>query len=231
MQTHVSVTKTIKIKKFINTKIRDLVAVAKMKHKLPKLEFKYDALEPFIDTKTMKIHHTKHHQAYIDKLNAAITKHKRLQKHSPEKLLTNNRLPKQDRDLIRNNAGGHINHTFFWSLLRKNTPPHGEIYQAINKEFGNFQTFENKFKEAALKLFGSGWTWLALNKNKKLEILNTKNQDNPITKRKIPLLGLDIWEHAYYLKYQNKKPDYIEAFFSIINWDQVNENYLNALKN
>lgn len=202
-----------------------------MKHKLPKLNYEYDSLEPFIDARTMKIHHTKHHQAYIDKLNTAIAKHKRLHKKSPGQLLTNNRLPKEDRDLIRNNAGGHVNHTFFWPLLRKNTPPNGEVYKTITNEFGSLKVFENKFTEAALKVFGSGWAWLVYNpKNKKLEITSTKNQDNPISKGKIALLGLDVWEHAYYLKYQNKRIEYIEAFFNIINWDQVEENYLNTIK-
>jgi superoxide dismutase, Fe-Mn family len=201
-----------------------------MKHKTPELEYSYGALEPFLDEKTMKIHHTKHHQTYVDKLNAVITKHKRLHKKTPEQLITNNRLPKEDRTVIINNAGGHVNHTFFWKLLRKNTLPKGEIKTEIINTFGNFQSFENKFQEAALNLFGSGWTWLVLNKNKKLEIINTKNQENPISKKKIPLLGLDVWEHAYYLKYKNKRAEYVEAFFNIINWDQVNENYLEALK-
>jgi Fe-Mn family superoxide dismutase len=201
-----------------------------MAYKLPELGYAYDALEPFIDARTMKIHHTKHHQAYIDKLNNAIRYHKRSQNKTPERLLISlKRVPKEIRDAVRNNAGGHVNHSFFWPLLRKNIKPKAEILKAIKKEFGNFETFKGKFSESALKLFGSGWTWFVLSDNG-LEILNTQNQDNPLSEGKIPILGLDIWEHAYYIKYQNKRADYIEAFFHIINWEQVNKNYNQAMK-
>jgi len=199
--------------------------------KLPKLTYEYNALEPFIDAKTMKIHHTKHHQAYIDKLNNVLKKYKRLQNRPMEKLLINNRLPKSDRNLIRNNAGGHLNHTFFWKLLKKGTHPKGEILKAIKNKFSNFDKFKAEFTEASMKLFGSGWTWLILNEKKELEILTTPNQENPISQGKIALLSLDLWEHAYYLKYKNKRLDYIDSFFNIINWNQVNQNYLEAIKN
>jgi len=202
------------------------------KFTLPLLPYEYNALEPFIDEKTMKIHHTKHHQAYIDKLNAAIAKYKILQKKTAEKLLVNNRLPQDVKFAIRNNAGGYINHSFFWPLLKKNTQPKKEISKAINKSFGNFEKFKAEFTEAALKLFGSGWTWLVYNpKTKELEITSTPNQENPIAKSKIPILTIDLWEHAYYLKYQNKRPEYVENFFKIINWEQVEKNYLGAVKN
>jgi len=201
-----------------------------MIHKLPGLGYEYNALEPFIDAKTMKIHHTKHHQGYVDKLTKAIKYHKRSQNKTAERLLIGlKRVPKEIRESVRNNAGGHVNHSFFWHLLKKDIKINREIEKAIKKQFGNFESFKDKFTESAIKLFGSGWTWLVLNEDK-LEILNTQNQDNPLTDGKIPILGLDIWEHAYYLKYQNKRADYIEAFFNIINWNQVNNNYLEALK-
>lgn len=200
-----------------------------MAHKLPDLSYGYDSLEPYIDRKTMKVHHQKHHQAYVDKLNIAIEKYKRLNNINPERLLLNKRLPKQDRTLILNNAGGHINHSFFWKILKKNIAPKGEILEAIKNKFGNFEKFKAEFTEASIKLFGSGWTWLVLNQDKNLEIFSTQNQENPISKKKTALLCLDLWEHAYYLKYQNRRIEYIEAFFNLINWDVVNKNYLDIL--
>jgi len=201
-----------------------------MKHKLPKLGYAYNALEPFIDEKTMKIHHTKHHQAYIDKLNTALSAYPKLKEKQIERLIiTLNRVPKKIRTAVKNNAGGHLNHSFFWLLLKKNTKPKARILKEINKTFGNFDNFKQKFTQSSLTLFGSGWTWLILSPNNKLKITTTPNQDNPLTNSEIPILALDLWEHAYYLKYKNKRTDYIDAFFNVINWNQVNKNYQDAL--
>lgn len=196
-----------------------------MKQELPKLNYEYDALEPFIDAKTMEIHYTKHHQAYIDKLNAALEKYPDLQKMSVKDLILNlNKIPEDIRTIVRNNAGGHLNHSFFWPILKKEVKISGKIKEAIDKNFINMDEFKKQFSDSALKLFGSGWTWLVINKDK-LEIVNTPNQDNPISEGKKPILGIDVWEHAYYLKYQNKRKDYIDAFFNVINWDQIEKNY------
>lgn len=201
------------------------------KHKLEPLPYPYDALEPFIDEKTMKIHHGKHHQAYVDKLNAAIEKYPELHKLSAEELITNiEDLPSEIQAAVRNNGGGHVNHAFFWQLLKKDVKPKEEILAAIKDKFGNLDLFEKEFANAAITRFGSGWAWLVVNKNRELEIVSTHNQDNLLTDDKKPVLGLDVWEHAYYLKYQNRRPEYIQAFFNIIDWEKVNENYLQALK-
>lgn len=199
---------------------------------LPKLEYTYNSLEPYIDEQTMRIHHTKHHQAYTDKLNAAIEKFPELQKKTAEELMKNlNTIPEIIRTAVKNNGGGYVNHSFFWKILKKNIKPKGEIFMTINKKFTNFDNFRTQFKDASLTLFGSGWVWLVVNpKTKELEIIKTSNQDSPISKGKIPLLTIDLWEHAYYLKYQNKRADYVDAFFNVINWEQVNENYVNAIE-
>jgi Fe-Mn family superoxide dismutase len=197
---------------------------------LPKLPYSYDALEPFIDAKTMEIHHTKHHQGYVDKLNKALEKYPKMQKNSAEDLIKSiDMIPEDIRTAVRNNAGGHVNHSFFWQILKKNVEPKGEILKIINKKFKGIDNFKEQFTAMAVGLFGSGWCWLVLN-NGELEITTTPNQDNPISQNKIPLLGLDVWEHAYYLKYQNKRPDYINAFWNVVDWDQVNENYSKAKK-
>ncbi len=199
-----------------------------MAHTLPKLNYSYDALEPHIDAKTMEIHHTKHHQTYVDKLNTALEAHQELQQKAVEELLKNlNSVPESIRTAVRNHGGGHANHALFWKTLKKDTPINGQILEEINKKFGSFDKFKEEFTKSALAVFGSGWTWLALN-NKELEIINTPNQDSPLSQGKTPLLGIDVWEHAYYLKYQNKRPDYVGAFFNIINWNQVNENLKNV---
>ena len=196
-----------------------------MTHELPKLEYAYDALEPFFDAKTMEIHHTKHHQAYVDKLNAALEKHPELQSKPVEDLIKDlNNLPDDIKTAVRNNGGGHLNHSFFWPLLKKDTAPEGSLVEAIAATFGSLDAFKEKFKAAAIGQFGSGWAWLVVN-NGKLEIVSTPNQDNPITEGKIPVIGLDVWEHAYYLSYQNKRPDYVDAFFNILNWEQAEANY------
>ncbi|MFH1327126.1 MAG: superoxide dismutase [archaeon] len=199
--------------------------------KLPPLPYEYNSLEPYIDEQTMKIHHDKHHQTYTDKFNAALENHKYLQKLTPQKTLKHPKnLPEEIRQAVINNGGGYVNHSFFWEILKKNTKFKGEIAKEIKKIFGGFEKFKEEFTKAATTLFGSGWVWLALNENKELEILQTKNQDSVISQDKTPLITLDVWEHAYYLKYQNKRPEYIEAFFNIINWDKVNELYLATKK-
>lgn len=195
-----------------------------MLHTLPKLSYTYNALEPYIDEQTMMIHHTKHHQGYIDKLNAALEDQVDLGNPSVEELISNlSILPENIRTAIQNNGGGHANHSFFWLLLKKEVKISGEIEQAINQTFGSFTKFKEDFTQVATTRFGSGWAWLVDN-NGNLEIISTPNQDSPLSQGKTPILGLDIWEHAYYLKYQNKRLDYIEAFFKVINWDQVNTN-------
>ncbi|MFZ7128474.1 MAG: superoxide dismutase [Desulfobacterales bacterium] len=195
-----------------------------MAHTLPKLPYGYDALEPYIDAKTMEIHHTKHHQTYIDKLNAALEGHSALQDQSPQQLLKSlDSVPDSIRTAVRNHGGGHVNHSFFWPLLRREVAPGGEVLDALNRRFGNLESFKKEFAAAATGLFGSGWAWLVWSEGK-LDILATANQDSPLSQGKSPLLGLDVWEHAYYLKYQNRRPEYVEAFFKVINWDQVNAN-------
>ena len=196
-----------------------------MKHELPKLGYAYDALEPFIDAKTMEIHHTKHHQAYIDKLNAALEKYKNLQNKDVEDLLKDlNKIPEDIRTAVRNHGGGHSNHSFFWKLLKKDVKFSGDIAKNIEKTFGSYEEFKKKFREAALGRFGSGWAWLVLNKGK-LDIMSTANQDSPLLEGKVPVLGLDVWEHAYYLKHMSNRAVYIEDFFKVINWEQVNKNF------
>jgi Fe-Mn family superoxide dismutase len=196
-----------------------------MIHKLEPLPYAYDALEPYIDEQTMRIHHAKHHQAYIDKLNAAIEGQKSLQDMKPEELLKNlDTIPETIRTAVRNHGGGHVNHSFFWPLLKKNVTLKGKVKDAINAKFGGFGSFKKVFSSAAALLFGSGWTWLVLDKSD-LQIITTPNQDSPFSQGKIPLLGLDVWEHAYYLKYQNRRPEYVEAFFNVINWDKVDEHF------
>jgi Fe-Mn family superoxide dismutase len=196
-----------------------------MIHKLPALPYAYNALEPYIDEQTMQIHHTKHHQTYVDKLNAALEGYDDLQNKSAEELIKDlNSIPEKIRTAVRNHGGGHANHSFFWPLLWKEVDLGGEVGDAINAKFGEYDTFKEKFSNAAALLFGSGWAWLVLN-NGELEITTTPNQDSPLSQGQIPILGIDVWEHAYYLKYQNRRPEYITAFFNVINWEKVNENF------
>jgi Fe-Mn family superoxide dismutase len=201
-----------------------------MSHTLPKLDYAYDALEPYIDARTMEIHHTKHHQTYIDKLNAALKGHEALERFSAENLIRDlNAVPEAVRTAVRNHGGGHANHSFFWPILKKGVKAGGAGVEAIVKRFGHLDKFKEDFSNAAALLFGSGWAWLAVSAGE-LEIVTSPNQDSPISQGKIPLLGIDVWEHAYYLKYQNRRPEYIAAFFNVINWEKVNEHYIAARK-
>ncbi|MDI6561528.1 superoxide dismutase SodA [Bacillus altitudinis] len=201
-----------------------------MAFKLPELPYAYDALEPHIDKETMTIHHTKHHNTYVTNLNKAIEGVSALEDQSIEELVANlNSVPENIRTAVRNNGGGHANHSLFWTLLSPNGggAPTGELADAIEKELGGFEKFKSDFAAAAAGRFGSGWAWLVVN-NGKLEITSTPNQDSPLTEGKTPILGLDVWEHAYYLNYQNCRPDYISAFWNVVNWDEVARLYSEA---
>lgn len=200
-----------------------------MAYSLPQLPYAYDALEPHIDAQTMEIHHSKHHNAYVTNLNAAI-EGTTLGNQSIEALVTNlNSVPEAIRGAVRNNGGGHANHSLFWSVMSPNGggTPSGELAAAIDKAFGSFDAFKEKFEAAAKTRFGSGWAWLVVS-NGQLEVTSTPNQDNPLTEGKTPLLGLDVWEHAYYLKYQNRRPDYVSAFWSVVDWTAVAGRYASA---
>ncbi|MDY0236258.1 MAG: superoxide dismutase [Gudongella sp.] len=198
-----------------------------MSFNLPSLNYGYNELEPFIDAKTMEIHYTKHHQGYVDKLNKALEGLEELENLSLEDLIKSiDRLPEEIRTAVRNNGGGHLNHSMFWEIMKPNGggEPKTMLLAKIKNSFGSFEFFKEEFKKAALGRFGSGWAWLVLNGDK-LEITSTPNQDNPISDGKIPVLGIDVWEHAYYLKYQNKRDEYIDSWFNTINWDKVEENF------
>ena len=202
-----------------------------MAHTLPELTYAYDALEPFFDEATMKLHHDKHHATYVANLNAAIEKHPELAEKSALELVKElSSVPEDIRTAVQNNGGGHVNHSFFWEILAPNAGgnPTGEIGDAISAKFGDFEAFKAEFKTAATGRFGSGWAWLVVDANGELKVTSSANQDNPITDGETPVLGLDVWEHAYYLKYHNVRPDYIAAFFELVNWDKVNELYAAA---
>ncbi|HII64484.1 TPA: superoxide dismutase [Candidatus Woesearchaeota archaeon] len=202
-----------------------------MKHTLEPLPYPSDALEPYIDQKTMEIHHGKHHQAYVDKLNAALEKHPELQNKKVEELLANlNNVPEDIRTAVRNHGGGHANHTFFWHILKKEAEPKGEAVDAIAKAFGSLDKFKEQLSTAAMNRFGSGWAWLVMARDGKLEVMSTANQDSPLSEGKVPLIGIDVWEHSYYLLYQSRRNEYLVAIWNVINWEKVNEHYLNALK-
>lgn len=194
-------------------------------YKLPKLTYEYDALEPFFDARTMEIHHTKHHATYVNNLNSAFSEYSLSGLKLEDVLKDLTLVPSQVRNVIRNNGGGHWNHSFFWKILKLNTKPTANILQLIERDFVSLENFQNQFALEAKKLFGSGWAWLIINHQNKLQIVTTANQDTPLTMG-TPLIGLDVWEHAYYLQYQNCRVDYIEAFFSVINWEQVENNLL-----
>lgn len=198
-----------------------------MSFTLPDLGYGFDALEPHIDAKTMEIHHDKHHAAYVEKLNAALEGHDDLLNMDIADLIMNlNKIPEDIRTTVRNNGGGHANHSFFWSILSPDGggQPQGNLGEAINKTFGGFEDFKTKFKEAAVNRFGSGWAWLC-SQDGKLHVCSTPNQDSTVMEDKnhAPLLGLDVWEHAYYLKYQNRRPDYIDAWWNVVNWSKAND--------
>ncbi|MEO0453673.1 MAG: superoxide dismutase [Verrucomicrobiota bacterium] len=202
-----------------------------MPHTLPDLPYAKDALEPHIDTQTMEIHHGKHHAAYVSKLNAAIEGKADLEAKSIEELISDlSAVPEDIRGAVRNNGGGHANHTLFWSLLSADGggTPGGDLATAIDDAFGSFDDFKAKFEAAGATRFGSGWAWLIVNGDGKLEVTSTPNQDSPIMDGKKPILGVDVWEHAYYLKYQNRRPDYLSAIWNVINWNAVAELYAAA---
>lgn len=197
------------------------------KYELPELPYAANALEPHIDEQTMNIHHGKHHNTYVTNLNNALEGHDDLASKSVEDLISDlNAVPENIRTAVRNNGGGHANHSLFWTIMSPNGggEPTGELAEAINSTFGSFDAFKEKFAQAAATRFGSGWAWLIVN-NGQLEVTSTPNQDSPLMEGKTPILGLDVWEHAYYLKYQNRRPDYISAFWNVVNWDEVAKRY------
>lgn len=198
-----------------------------MPYELPKLPYDYSALEPNIDARTMEIHHTKHHQTYVNNLNAALEKHPdQAERDLIEMLSDLNSVPEDIRTAVRNNGGGHANHSLFWEIMAPGGgEPSGEVLEAINSSLGSVDSFKEEFAKAAATRFGSGWAWLSLDGGGKLVVTSTPNQDNPVSEGLKPILGLDVWEHAYYLNYQNRRPDYIAAFWNVVNWDQVQANY------
>jgi Fe-Mn family superoxide dismutase len=201
-----------------------------MAFELPQLPYAYEALEPHIDKETMNIHHSKHHNAYVTNLNNALAGNEELLSKSVEEVIANlDAVPEAARTAVRNNGGGHANHTLFWQILSPNGggAPAGELADAINNKFGSFESFKEEFAKAATTRFGSGWAWLAVN-NGELEVTSTPNQDSPLMEGKTPILGLDVWEHAYYLKFQNRRPDYISTFWNVVNWEEVSNRYQNA---
>src|SRR5580698_9066190 len=203
-----------------------------MAYELPPLPYDYAALEPTIDEATMKLHHDKHHQTYVTNLNGAVEKHHEIGKKSPEELIKDlASIPEDVRKVVQNNGGGHVNHTMFWQIMKPNGggAPTGEIAEQITKDFGSFDDFKKQFNEATAKQFGSGWGWLVFDGGK-LKIVTTANQDNPLSQGLYPILGNDVWEHAYYLKYQNKRPDYLAAWWNVINWAEVNKRFEHAKK-
>jgi len=207
-----------------------------MAYTLPELPYAYDALEPHFDARTMEIHHSKHHQTYIDKVNAALEGTPLADKPVEELIADLNAVPEAKRTAVRNNGGGHANHSFFWKILGPNGggAPSGDLAAAIDKAFGGFDDFKAKFADAGATRFGSGWAWLCVKDDQSLCVCSTPNQDSPLMKGVVecpgtPILGLDVWEHAYYLNYQNKRPAYIEAFWNVVNWDAVAANYAKAI--
>jgi len=204
-----------------------------MAHELPPLPYDYTALEPFIDDKTMHLHHDMHHAAYVKNLNAALEKHPELASKSAEELITNlNAVPEDIRGAVRNNGGGHVNHTMFWQIMKPKGggDPSGKIAEAIKKSFGDFKAFQEKFNDAGVKQFGSGWVWLAGKPTGEVQILSTPNQDSPISQGLYPIFGNDVWEHAYYLKYNNRRPEYLQAWWNVVNWDEINKRYETSQK-
>jgi Fe-Mn family superoxide dismutase len=201
------------------------------KYTLPKLPYSFDALEPYIDAKTMEIHYGKHHAAYVANLNAALEKYPKFYDVKLDKLIRNlQSVPEEIRGAVRNNGGGHLNHSFFWNLLGKDKggEPTGKLATVINRSFSSFDDFKKRFATAAATRFGSGWAWLSLDRFGQPVIHSTANQDSPIIDGYTPIIGLDVWEHAYYLKYQNRRPEYVDAFWNVIDWDKAEQNYVDA---
>jgi len=202
-----------------------------MAHQLPKLPYDYNALEPYIDAQTMEIHHGKHHQAYVNNLNAALEKHPELFEKTIEELIADlSSVPEDIRTAVRNNGGGHLNHSLFWTVLGPGgAEPAGELAAAIKRDFGSFEVMKEKLSAAGATRFGSGWSWLSVNQDKKIVVESTPNQDSPLSDGRIPIFGIDVWEHAYYLKYQNRRPDYLAAIWKVVNWEQVAQNFKKAV--
>ncbi len=202
-----------------------------MAYTLPKLPYAYDALEPNIDAKTMEIHYTKHHQTYINNVNAALEGTEYADLPIEELVAKIKTLPENLQTAVRNNGGGHYNHSLFWLWLSPNGggEPKGEVAKAIEADLGGFEKFKEAFTKAAVSRFGSGWAWLVVTPDKKLKVTSSANQDSPLTDGEVPVLGLDVWEHAYYLKYQNRRPEYIGAFYNVVNWDEVERRYKDAI--
>ncbi|HLV80833.1 MAG TPA: superoxide dismutase [Chthonomonadaceae bacterium] len=195
---------------------------------LPPLPYDYAALEPYIDSETMHLHHDKHHAAYVNNLNAAAQKHPELFNKSVEQILADiNSVPEDIRTAVRNNGGGHANHTFFWEIMKPggSKEPTGALAQAIQSAFGGLDQLKSQVNDAGAKRFGSGWAWLVADNSGALSVISTANQDSPIMEGKTPILGVDVWEHAYYLKYQNRRPDYLNAWWNVVNWDEVSRRY------
>ena len=203
-------------------------AVAQKAHELPPLPYPYEALEPYIDTETMHLHHDKHHATYVNTLNTAIEKHPELASKSAEDLLRNlNSVPEDIRTIVRNHGGGHVNHTMFWQIMgpKAGGEPSGALADEIRKAFGSFDEFKTKFNDAGAKQFGSGWAWLVRGNDSKLQIISTPNQDSPLSQGLWPILGNDVWEHAYYLKYKNARADYLKAWWNVVNWKEVEKRF------
>jgi Fe-Mn family superoxide dismutase len=202
-----------------------------MAFELPPLPYDYTALEPYIDEQTMHLHHDKHHQAYVTNLNNALQGQSQFENMSIEELVRRlNEVPENIRAAVRNNGGGHLNHSMFWQIMKPNGggEPSGALAQAIAQDLGSFEQFTKDFNDAGVKRFGSGWAWLVLNSSGKLQVLSTANQDNPLTDGHYPIMGNDVWEHAYYLKYQNRRADYLSAWWNVVNWDEVSKRYEHA---
>jgi Fe-Mn family superoxide dismutase len=199
-----------------------------MAHEVPPLPYDYSALEPHVDEQTMRIHHDKHHQAYVDNLNAALEGTEWADRPVEDVLANLDALPEDKRMPVRNNGGGHVNHTFFWEIMGTNgggEPPAGPLRSAIESAFGDFASLKQQVNDAGVKRFGSGWTWLVQDDGGALSVISTPNQDSPLMEGKTPVLGIDVWEHAYYLKYQNRRPDYLAAWWEVVNWDAVGQRF------
>lgn len=199
-----------------------------MAFEVPPLPYDYNALEPYIDTQTMQLHHDKHHAAYVNNLNAALQNQAQLASWTVEDLVRRiNDVPESIRTAVRNNAGGHINHSMFWQIMKPSGggAPTGELATAIQQTFGSFDQFKSAFNDAGVKRFGSGWAWLVLDRSGKLQVISTANQDSPLMDGMYPVMGNDVWEHAYYLKYQNRRPDYLAAWWNVVNWDEIARRY------